>query len=88
MPYLRQLVARFLLRQPGFDPRSGYERSVVDKVALEVFSEYFGFPFQFSFHQLLHTHNHLSSSASTIGQIVVNVQVDSVSHHPQEIKKN
>jgi hypothetical protein len=34
---------------------------VVDKVALgQVFSEYFGFPCQFSFHQLLHNHPHLS----------------------------
>jgi hypothetical protein len=30
---------------------------VVDKMALgQVFSEYFGFPCQFSFHQLLHNH--------------------------------
>jgi hypothetical protein len=33
--------------------------SVVDKVALrQVFSEYFGFPCQSLFHQLLHNHNH------------------------------
>jgi hypothetical protein len=32
---------------------------VVDKVALgRVFSEYFGFPCQLSFHQILHHHNH------------------------------
>jgi hypothetical protein len=32
---------------------------VVDKVALgQVFSEYFGFPCQFLFHQILHHHNH------------------------------
>jgi hypothetical protein len=31
---------------------------VVDKVALgQVFFEYFGFPCQFSFHRLLHTHH-------------------------------
>jgi hypothetical protein len=31
---------------------------VVDKVALgQVFSEYFGFPYQSSFHQILHHHN-------------------------------
>jgi hypothetical protein len=31
---------------------------VVDKVALEqVFSKYFGFPFQASFHKFLHNHN-------------------------------
>jgi hypothetical protein len=42
---------------------------VVDKVALEqVLSEYFGFPCQSSFHQLLHSHPHLSSGAGTIGQ--------------------
>jgi hypothetical protein len=30
---------------------------VVDKVALgQVFSEYFGLPCQYSFHQLLHNH--------------------------------
>jgi hypothetical protein len=35
---------------------------VVDKVALgQVFTEYFGFPRQFSFHKLLHMHHHLSS---------------------------
>jgi hypothetical protein len=42
---------------------------VVDKVALgQVFSEYFGFTCQSSFHQLLHNHPHLSSGAGTIGQ--------------------
>jgi hypothetical protein len=41
---------------------------VVDKVALgQVFADYFGFPCQFSFHQLLYNH-HLSSGACTIGQ--------------------
>jgi hypothetical protein len=39
------------------------------KVALkEVFSEYFSFPCQSSFHQFLHNHHHLSSGAGTIGQ--------------------
>jgi hypothetical protein len=33
---------------------------VVDKAALgQVFTEYFGFPYQSSFHQCLHHHNHL-----------------------------
>jgi hypothetical protein len=33
------------------------------------FSEYFGFPYQSSFHRLLHNHHHhLSSGAGTIGQ--------------------
>jgi hypothetical protein len=42
---------------------------VVDKVVLgQVFSEYFGFPCQSSFHQLLRNHPHASSGAYTIGQ--------------------
>jgi hypothetical protein len=42
---------------------------VVDKVALgQVFFQYFGFPCQSSFHQLLHSHPHLSSGAGTVGQ--------------------
>jgi hypothetical protein len=37
-------------------------RFVVDKVALgQIFSEYFGFPCQSSFHQFIHNHPHLSS---------------------------
>jgi hypothetical protein len=44
---------------------------VVDKVALgQVFSEYFGFLCQFSFHRLLHIHHHLPSGATTINQLV------------------
>jgi hypothetical protein len=32
---------------------------VVDKVALgQIFSEYFDFPCQYSFHQILYLHNH------------------------------
>jgi hypothetical protein len=47
---------------------------VVDKVALgQVFSDYFGFLCQFSFHRLFHTHHHLSSGAGTIGQLVADV---------------
>jgi hypothetical protein len=43
---------------------------VVDEVAAEgVFSEYFGFTWQFSFHRLLQTH-HLSSGAGKIGPTV------------------
>jgi hypothetical protein len=39
--------------------RSGHVAFVVDKVALgQVFSEYFDFPCQSSFHQILHPHNH------------------------------
>jgi hypothetical protein len=67
---------------------------VVDKVALgQVFSEYFGFPCQSSFHQQLHNHHHhhhhhLSSGAGTIGQQWPTYQVDSVSlTPPRETKK-
>jgi hypothetical protein len=56
-------------RRPGFNPRSGQVGFVVDKVVPgQVFSEYFGFPCQSSFHRLLHNHLHLSSGAGTIGQ--------------------
>jgi hypothetical protein len=38
---------------------SGNVGFVVDKVALgQIFSEYFSFPCQSSFHQILHPHNH------------------------------
>jgi hypothetical protein len=54
-----RLVAGFPPRRPGFEPGSGQVWFVVDKVALgQVFSEYFGFPCQTSFHQILHHHNH------------------------------
>jgi hypothetical protein len=67
-------LAGFPPWRPGFEPRSGYVGFVVDKVALgQVFSEYFGFPFQFSFHRLLHFHHHVSSGAGTIGQLVADV---------------
>jgi hypothetical protein len=58
---------------------------VVDKVALgQVFSEYFGFPCQFSFHRLLHTHHHLSSGPGTIGQLVADVPSGLSLTQPQE----
>jgi hypothetical protein len=67
--------------RPGFEPRSGHVGFVVGKVALgQVFSEYFGFLRQSSFHQFLHNHHHLSSGACTIGQKWLQYQVDSVSH--------
>jgi hypothetical protein len=45
---------------------------VVNKVALEqAFSEYFGFPSQFLFHQTLHPH--LLPGAGTVGQILAGV---------------
>jgi hypothetical protein len=39
----------------------------------QVFSEYYGFPCQFSFHRLLHIHHHLSSGPGSIGQTVADV---------------
>jgi hypothetical protein len=60
---------------------------VVNKVALgQVFSEYFGFPCQFSFHLLLHIHHHLSSGAGTIGQTVADVPSGLNLTTPQETK--
>jgi hypothetical protein len=89
MAVLRLLVAGFPPRWTGLHPRSGHVGFMVDKVALvQVFSEYFGFPCQFSFHRLLHTHHHLSSGACTIGQIVADVPsgLDLTPPPPQEIK--
>jgi hypothetical protein len=41
---------------------------VVDKEAMgQVFSEYFGFPCQSSFHQFLHHHTHLGLAQQAIG---------------------
>jgi hypothetical protein len=47
----------------------------VEKVALgQVFSEYFIFPCQFSFHRVFHNHRlGVSSGAGTIGQLVADV---------------
>jgi hypothetical protein len=60
---------------------------VVDKVELgQVFSEYFGFPCQSSFHQLLHNHPHQSSGAGTIGQKWP--QYKGLSPTPLALKKN
>jgi hypothetical protein len=59
----------------------------VDKSALgQVFSEYFGFHGQFSFHRLLHTHD-LPSGAGTIGQILADVPSGLSLTPPQETKK-
>jgi hypothetical protein len=84
---LVRLVADFPPRRPGFDPRSDHVRFVVDEVALgQVFSEYFGFPCQSSFHRLLHNH-HLSSGAGTIGQQVADVPSGLSLTPPRETKK-
>jgi hypothetical protein len=66
---LKRLVAGYPPRRPWFKPGSSHLGFIVDKVALgQVFSEYFGFPCQFSFHQFLHIHSHISSGTGTIGQ--------------------
>jgi hypothetical protein len=55
-----------------FKPGSSHVGFVVDKVTLgQVFSEYFGFPCQFSFHESLRAHP--SSRTITIGQLVADV---------------
>jgi hypothetical protein len=64
----RRSVSGLPPRWPGFEPMSNHVGFVVDKVALgQVFSEYFSFLCQLSFHQLLQTN--LSSGAGTVGQI-------------------
>jgi hypothetical protein len=52
---------------------------------VQVSSKYFGFPCQFSFHRLPHTH-HLSSGAGTIGQLVADVP-SGLSHTPHQETK-
>jgi hypothetical protein len=55
-PQLKRLVAGFPPRRPGFKTGSSHVGFVVDEVALgQVFSEYFGFPCQSSFHQFFST---------------------------------
>jgi hypothetical protein len=49
----------------------------------QVFSEYFGFPCQFTFHRLLHTH-HLSSGAGTRAQLLADVPSELSLTHPQK----
>jgi hypothetical protein len=67
--HIRWLVAGFPPQQSGFESGSGHVEFVVDKMAMgQVFSEYFGFPCQSSFHRLFHTHHHLSSGTGTIRQ--------------------
>jgi hypothetical protein len=53
---IAQMVSRRLPTAPeGFDHTSGHVGFMVDEEAMRrVFYEYFGFPCQFSFHQLLH----------------------------------
>jgi hypothetical protein len=81
-----RLVAGYPPRRPGFDSRSSHVRFVVDKMALgQVSSEYFGFPCQFSFHQMLHSY--LSSGAGTIGKLVADVPSGLSLTPPHETKK-
>jgi hypothetical protein len=71
----------------GSSPGQVIVEFLVDRVALgQVFSEYFGFPCQFSFHQLLHIH-YLLSGAGTVGQIVTDVPSGFSFTPPQETKK-
>jgi hypothetical protein len=59
-PQFRRLVSGFPRRWLGFEPGSGCVGFMVDKVAVaQIFSEYFGFPCQTSFHQLLHNQHQL-----------------------------
>jgi hypothetical protein len=51
-----------------------------------VFSEYFGFPCQISFHWLLHFHHDLSSGAGIIGQLVAG-EPSGLSITPPEVTK-
>jgi hypothetical protein len=70
-----RLVSCFPPLLPGFEPRSGHVRFVVDKLALgRVFSEFFGFLCKFSFHRLLHT-RYLSFGAGIVGKVVADVPI-------------
>jgi hypothetical protein len=86
VPQLRRLITGFPPQQPGFEASSGHVGFVVDKVALgQVFPEYSGFPYQFSFHQLLNTHP--SSGAATIGQLVADIPIG-LKSHPTPRRRN
>jgi hypothetical protein len=87
LPELRRLVSGFQQRRPGFEPRPVHVGFVVDKVVLrQVFSEYFGFPCQFSFHRLLQAR--LPFGDGTIGQIVAGVTSGLSLNTPQKSKTN
>jgi hypothetical protein len=84
----QKLVAGFPPRRPGFDSRPDHAVFVVDKVVLgQAFFEYFGFPWKFSFHSLLHTH-HLSSGVIQQAKQWPTCQVNSVSSHSKNLKRN
>jgi hypothetical protein len=86
VPYLRRLVAGFPPWPPGFDTRSCHVGFVVDKVALrQVFSDYFSFPCQFSYHLMPYTHP--ASGAGTMCQTVSDTPSGLSLTSPQEIQK-
>jgi hypothetical protein len=62
---IAEAVSRWLPTAPARVWQVGF---VVDKLASgQVFSEYFGFPYQNrSFHQILHRHNHPGQLAETL----------------------
>jgi hypothetical protein len=73
-------------RRYGFDLRSSNVGFVVDEVTLgQVPSNYFGFPCQFLFHQMLH--NHLPHGAGTTGRLVPDVPSGLSLIPPHETKK-
>jgi hypothetical protein len=87
VPWLGRLVARFPPRGgPGSNPGQVIWDLWWEVELGQVFSEYFGFPCQFSFHRLLHTHR-LSSGAGTIGQLVADVPSGLSLNPPLEAKK-
>jgi hypothetical protein len=81
MKKLRQLVSRFPLQRPGSIPGQ-VMKFVVDKEALgQVYSEYFGFPCQFSFCQIL------LAGAGKIGQLLADIPNGLSLTPPHDIKK-
>jgi hypothetical protein len=78
-------ASAFPSRRPEFEPRSNHVGSVV--TLGHVFSEYFGFPCQFSFRRLLHIHHHISSGTGTKGQLVADVPSGLSLTSPQETLK-
>jgi hypothetical protein len=87
VPKLTRLVSGFPPRRPEFDTRSSHVGFVVEKTVLrQVSFEYFGFPCQFLFHQMLHTH-HLPSEAGTVGQLMIVVTSGLSLTPPHETEK-
>jgi hypothetical protein len=82
VPYLRWLIAGFVLWKPRFNPRSGHVRFVVDIVTLE---RSFGFPCQPSFHRPLRSY--LASRAGAIRPLVAHIPSGLCLTHPHELKK-